>query len=127
MSSGVTTPVNSVVIAATAGLVIPASNQTVINQTINGASNGDAIYAIPAGKTFYLLGFTVGNKSNAAGTATIYNGAGTSDFNVNLMEYGNVTVSGGAIMGLSIPGNVIRIAHSLGATNATVAIWGFLQ
>ena len=109
------------------GFAKPSPTQTIIHRTTALVDSGSVIYAVPAGKTFYCRGFSVG--CNGAAAAGLWELEGISEpifgelpttTNAFAIYSGGVIFSAPALA-------AIDFMHSFGAGKGVFTIWGWIE
>jgi len=101
------------------GQVIPNSAQTILSIEFQGKAAGDTIYTVPAGKTFYILGFIIA----AGGLCGIRCTSG--GIVGNTAATGTFGASASVPIMYAVAGSTVNVAPYVNGNNGSV--WGFLQ
>jgi len=101
------------------GLPVPNSGQTLVSAAFQNKGAGEAVYTVPAGKTFYMLGFAIA----AAGLCGIVCGGNT--FVSNTSAAGTFTIVSSVPIATAAAGATVNVAGYVNGNNGSV--WGFTQ
>ena len=122
LGSGITSVTGSVTVTAESGLPAVGTTQTQKNGTATGAA-GTNIITVTAGKTFYCLGFIIGNGNGTARNMTLYDGT-TTYINTHVAAGTSVSATGGVLFTVAA-GLSLKINTNSGAADAYAAVWGY--
>ena len=103
------------------GQVVPNSGQTVAYASWNNEDAGAAVYTVPVGKTFYLLGFIL---SGAVGRIGLQS-AGAFNFQWNAPANTPFGVVASVPIGVIAAGGTAVLANAVNGN--TGCLWGFVQ
>lgn len=115
MSSGIT--------SGSISLLPPAEPVTAAD---NDIEEGETLYTVPTGKTFYCYGGIIGNPSTTANIGLKVDLV--QAISLLVVANGSVPFGNGFVpVFIATSGQVITLSPASGINNTNVTIWGFLQ
>lgn len=125
--SGLTSITGSVSVNNATAFPSASSSQTLVSNVyaVSSPGNSEDVYTVPAGKTFYLMGFAFTNAGAATGVVYIFTNAGGIYF------YGTSAVGSFSGVSGSIPIYSVAATEKLKVrmdnANMRFNYWGYIQ
>jgi hypothetical protein len=130
MTTGLTTPISNLTVSLNNGRGTPTTNQTIIHISMIGKSDGDTIYTVPTGKTFYVTGLVISCDADSKFS-------GIKDATNNYCYHpGYTSVAAGLRLPVVFSGEiivafpastVIKVSTTATGADINVSIWGWIQ
>jgi len=110
-------------VTASASFPAAGTGQT-IKQGQGTGGAGTTVYTVTAGKTFYCMGFILGNGNASARNMTIYDGT-TTWVNTYVPAGGNASGCGTTPIFTASAGTTIKLNTNSGAADGYLSVWGY--